>query len=166
MPEMIALSVLQADDNETCICKSIEQQIEFELMQLLKSDIGMRKCKRCGKYFIMKGNYDTNYCDRIVEGETRNCQELAAQENYKKKMADNAAIPLYQKYYKRYAARVRVRQIKEPDFKKWKYQAMTKRDECSDGKIALVEFEERLEVAFRIETKKQITIINLTEPFE
>lgn len=50
MPEMIALSVLQADDNETCICKSIEQQIEFELMQLLKSDIGMRKCKRCGKY--------------------------------------------------------------------------------------------------------------------
>ena len=50
-------------------------------MQLLKSDIGMRKCKRCGKYFIMKGNYDTNYCDRIVEGETCNCQELAAQEN-------------------------------------------------------------------------------------
>ena len=32
-------------------------------------------------------------------------------------MADNAAIGLYQKYYKRYAARVRVRQIKEPDFK-------------------------------------------------
>ena len=48
----------------------------------------------------MKGNYDTNYCDRVAEGETRNCQELAAQENYKKKMADNAAIPLYQKYYK------------------------------------------------------------------
>ena len=75
---------------------------------MLKSDIGMRKCKRCGKYFIMKGNYDTNYCDRIAEGETRNCQDLAAQENYKKKMADNAAIGLYQKYYKRYAARVRV----------------------------------------------------------
>lgn len=148
MPEMIALSVLQADDNETCVCKSIEQQIEFELMQLLKSDIGMRKCKRCGKYLIMKGNYDTNYCDRIVEGETRNCQELAAQENYKKKMADNAAIPLYQKYYKRYAARVRVRQIKEPDFKKWKYQAMTKRDECTDGKITLAEFEEWLESSF------------------
>ena len=154
MPEMIALSVLQADDNETCICKSIEQQIEFELMQLLKSDIGMRKCKRCGKCFIMKGNYDTNYCDRIVEGETRNCQELAAQENYKKKMADNAAIPLYQKYYKRYAARVRVRQIKEPDFKKWNYQAMTKRDECTDGKITLAEFEEWLESSFPNRIKK------------
>lgn len=85
MPEMIALSAMQADEYETCICESIEQQIEFELIQLLKSDIGMRKCKRCGKYFIMKGNYDTNYCDRIAEGETRNCQDLAAQENYKRK---------------------------------------------------------------------------------
>ena len=102
-----------------------------------------------------KGNYDTNYCDRIAEGETRNCQDLAAQENYKKKMADNAAIPLYQKYYKRYAARVRVRQIKEPDFKKWKYQAMTKRDECSDGKITLAEFEAWLEGSFPNRKKKQ-----------
>ena len=49
MPEMIALSAMQADEYETCICESIEQQIEFELIQLLKSDIGMRKCKRCGK---------------------------------------------------------------------------------------------------------------------
>ena len=154
MPEMIAPSVMQADEYETRICESIEQQIEFELIQLLKSDIGMRKCKRCGKYFIMKGNYDTNYCDRIAEDETRNCQDLAAQENYKTKMADNAAIPLYQKYYKRYAARVRVRQIKEPDFKKWKYQAMTKRGECSDGKITLAELEEWLEGSFRTERRK------------
>lgn len=155
MPEMMALTVLQADEYETCVCESIEQQIEFELIQLLKSDVAMRKCKRCGKYFIMKGNYNTNYCDRIAEGETRNCQELAAQENYKKKMADNAAIPLYQKYYKRYAARVRVRQIKEPDFKKWKYQAMTKRDECTDSKITLTEFENWLEGSFPNRKKKE-----------
>ena len=165
MPEMIALSAMQADEYETCICESIEQQIEFELIQLLKSDIGMRKCKRCGKYFIMKGNYNTNYCDRIAEGETRNCQDLAAQENYKRKMADNAAIPLYQKYYKRYAARVRVRQIKEPDFKKWKYQAMTKRDECSDGKITLAEFEEWLEGSFPNRKKKQLHISDKRSPF-
>ena len=110
----------------------------------------------------MKGNYDTNYCDRVAEGETRNCQELAAQENYKKKMADNAAIPLYQKYYKRYAARVRVRQIKEYDFKKWKYQAMTKRDECTDGKITLTEFEAWLEASFPNRKRKIEEKIALT----
>ncbi len=135
-------------------CSSIEDMLMFELWEMLTKSVRLRKCKRCGRYFIMKGNYDTNYCDRVAEGETRNCQELAAQENYKKKMADNAAIPLYQKYYKRYAARVRVRQIKEPDFKKWKYQAMTKRDECTDGKITLSEFEEWLETSFPNRKKK------------
>lgn len=134
---------------------SVAEILEMEFTKMLEHNVRFRKCKRCGKYFIMKGNYDTNYCDRIAEGETRNCQDLAAQENYKKKMADNAAILLYQKYYKRYAARVRVRQIKEPDFKKWKYQAMTKRDECSDGKIALAEFEAWLEGSFPNRKKKQ-----------
>lgn len=70
-------------------------------------------------------------------------------------MADNAAIPLYQKYYKCYATHIRVRQIKEPDFKKWKYQVMTKCDECSDGKITLAEFEAGLEASFPDRKKKR-----------
>ena len=129
-------------------CDSLEEMLMFELWQMMLEGVKLRKCKRCGKYFIMKGNYEANYCDRAADGTNRTCQELAAQENYKKKMADNAAIPLYQKYYKRYAARVRVKQIKEPDFKKWKYQAMTKRDECTDGKITLQEFEIWMEDSF------------------
>lgn len=148
------ISVLPCEPLTRFQCSSIEDMLMFELWEMLTKSVRFRKCKRCGRYFIMKGNYDTNYCDRVAEGETRNCQELAAQENYKKKMADNAAIPLYQKYYKRYAARVRVRQIKEPDFKKWKYQAMTKRDECSDGKITLSEFEVWLEASFPNRKKK------------
>ena len=128
--------------------RSISDLLELEFTKMLEQNVRFRKCKRCGKYFIMKGNYDTNYCDRIAEGETRTCQELAAIENYKAKIADNKAIPIYNKYYKRYAARVKVRQIKEDEFKKWKYQAMSKRDECSDGKITPEEFIEWMELAF------------------
>ena len=69
-------------------------------------------------------------------------------ENYKAKIADNKAIPIYNKYYKRYSARVKVRQIKEADFKKWKYQAMSKRDECTDGIITPEKFTERMENSF------------------
>lgn len=101
----------------------------------------------CGRYFIMKGNYDTNYCDRVAEGETRNCQELAALEKYKAKTADNKAA-LYNKYYKRYSARVKVRQIKEADFKKWKHQALTMRDDCTDGVITPEEYTEWMENYF------------------
>lgn len=153
--EIETISVLSCEPLTRFQCSSIEDMLMFEFWEMLTKSVRFRKCKRCGRYFIMKGNYDTNYCDRVAQGETRNCQELAAQENYKKKMADNAAIPLYQKYYKRYAARVRVRQIKEPDFKKWKYQAMTKRDECTDGKITLTEFEAWLEASFPNRKKKK-----------
>ena len=117
-------------------------------------NIWLRKCKRCGKYFIMKGNYDTNYCDRVAEGQTRSCQDLAAQENYKAKAAENPALPIYSKYYKRYAARVRSRQIKEADFKKWKFQALAKRDECSDGKITVEEYVAWMEGCFPNRTPK------------
>ncbi len=133
---------------------SIAQILELEFTKMMEQNVRFRKCKRCGKYFIMKGNYDTNYCDRIAEGETRTCQELAAIENYKAKIADDKSIPIYNRYYKRYAARLKVRQIKETDFKKWKYQAMAKRDECSAGTITPEEYTEWMEAAFPNRTPK------------
>lgn len=120
--------------------RNIRKALELEFTKMLEQDIRLRKCKRCGKYFIMKGNYNTNYCDRIAEGETRNCQDIIAFENYKKKTADNAAIKIYNKYYKRYSARVKAHTILEKDFKKWKYEAMTKRNECMDGKLTEEDF--------------------------
>lgn len=130
------------------VCCSIKDMLELELTKMLEQNVRFRKCKRCGKYFIMKGNYDTHYCDRIAEGETRTCQQLAALENYKAKIADNKAVPIYNKYYKRYAARVRVHQLKEDEFNKWRYQAITKRDECSDGKISPEEYIDWMEAYF------------------
>ena len=130
------------------VCSSIKDMLELELTKMLEQNVRFRKCKRCGKYFIMKGNYDTHYCDRIAEGETRTCQQLAALENYKAKIADNKAVPIYNKYYKRYAARVRVHQLKEDEFNKWRYQAMTKRDECNDGKITPEEYIDWMEAYF------------------
>lgn len=92
--------------------------LELEFTKLLEHQVRFRKCGRCGRYFIMKGNYDTRYCDRIAEGTNRTCQDLAAQENYQKKNVDNHAVHIYSKYYKRYSARVSVKQIREDDFKR------------------------------------------------
>ena len=153
--EFLALNIYPAEDYSYNECNSLEQALEFEIIQLLKKEVGFRRCKRCGRFFVMKGNYDTNYCNRIAEGETKNCQELAAQDNYKKKIADNAAYPLYSRYYKRYAARVKVRQIKETEFKRWKYEALTKRDECANGAITAEEYEAWLEGCFPNRKKKQ-----------
>ena len=134
--------------------RSVADILELEFTKMLEQNVHFRKCKRCGKYFIMKGKYDTRYCDRVEEGESRSCQEFAAAENYKAKHADDKATSIYSKYYKRYSARVKVRQIKEADFKKWKYQAMTKRDECTAGDITAEEFAEWMENYFPNRKKK------------
>ena len=59
--------------------------LDLEFTKLPKHQVRFRKCGRCGRYFIMKGNYDTRYCGRIVEVANRICQDVAAQENYQKK---------------------------------------------------------------------------------
>ena len=135
--------------------ETIEDILELEFTKMLEANVRFRKCKRCGRYFIMKGNYDTNYCDSIAPGETRTCQELAAGENYRAKHADDKGLAIYNKYYKRYAARVKVRQIKEDAFKQWKYQAMTKRDECNDGVITPEEYIQWMEDSFPNRKPKQ-----------
>ena len=53
--------------------RSIRVLLELEFTKILEQNIRFRKCKWCGMYFIMKGNYDTNYCDRIAYCETKNC---------------------------------------------------------------------------------------------
>ena len=129
--------------------------LSMEFSRMLETGARLRKCKRCGKYFLMKGNYDTQYCSRIAPGETRKCQELAAQENYKRKAENNPALDIYGKYYRRYSARVKVHQIKPEAFRKWKYAAITKRNDCVDGKISVQELTDWMEAYFPNRQKKQ-----------
>ena len=129
-------------------CESLHEFLELELSKLLEYDIKLKCCERCGQWFTYKGNYDARYCNRIHLGELRSCRDLAAEENYKLKMEKNEALPIYRKYYRRYYARVKVNQIKKNDFKKWKYEALVKRDECSDGKITTEEYIDWLEGCF------------------
>ena len=127
----------------------------MEFSRMLETGVRLRKCNRCGKYFLMKGNYDTQYCSRIAPGETRKCQELAAQENYKRKAENNPALDIYGKYYRRYSARVKVNQIKPDAFRKWKYAAITKRNDCVDGTISVQELIDWMEEYFPNRQKKQ-----------
>lgn len=122
---------------------------------MLKSNIKIKKCKRFGKYFRLKGNYHTDYCSRIAEGEGRNCREIAATEKYKKKTADNQALQIYNKYYKRYMARVKVNQIKEEKFKEWQFESLSMRDACERKWISVEEYIDFNESYFPNRKKKE-----------
>lgn len=55
--------------------------------------------------------------------------------------AFHAVLQLYNRYYKRYAARARAGSITANSFKKWKYEAVVKRDQCTEGSLSLEEFD-------------------------
>ncbi|MBD5169560.1 MAG: hypothetical protein HDT20_05520 [Oscillibacter sp.] len=124
-------------------CSSVRDILYLEFSKLLEEGLQFQKCKRCGKFFLIKGDYHGQYCDRIAPGESRTCQQLAAQETYQNKLKGNGgrnALNIYQKYYKRYFARVQTGSLKKEKFKQWQYEAVQKRDACLDEKLTLEEF--------------------------
>ena len=129
-------------------CSNLRDMLYLEFTKILEAGLEFRKCRRCGKYFIVKGNYHGAYCDRIADGEHRTCQQLAAQETYLEKLKDNDGrnpLSVYQKYYKRYFARVQAGSLKRDKFKQWQYEAVQKRDDCLSGNLTLDAFTEWLE---------------------
>ena len=129
-------------------CSNLWDMLYLEFTKILEAGLEFQKCRRCGKYFIVKGNYHGTYCDRIADGDHRTCQQLAAQEAYLEKLKDNDGknpLSVYQKYYKRYFARVQAGSLKRDKLKQWQYEAVQKRDDCLAGNLTLDELAEWLE---------------------
>jgi hypothetical protein len=123
-------------------CSSLEEMLYLEFEKMLELDLRIKKCKNCDRYFIFKGNYQTEYCDRVPDGETQNCQSISATAKYAQKVKDNPALAIFNKAYKRYHARVKVGTVTPDAFKKWKYEAVVMRDRCVNGEIPVPEFEQ------------------------
>ncbi|WP_347024011.1 DUF6076 domain-containing protein [Hungatella hathewayi] len=109
----------------------IEHYLLKELFALIKSNVKVKKCKRCGKYFILKGDYATDYCDRIPEGEKFTCKKLAAIRARKNKVQNNPILKEYEKAYKRMYARLSNRKILNEEFRLWVEEASQERDRIS-----------------------------------
>lgn len=129
-------------------CSTIYDALNLEFYKMLEMNISVKQCKNCGKYFIVKGKYDNDYCTRRPNGGTQTCQKIAAMASFKDKVSENAPYQIFQKYYKRYHARMKAGTIKEQEFKTWNLKACTMRDECMDGKCDVEKFTVWLEESF------------------
>lgn len=138
--------------------RSLRDMLYLEFSKILEAGLEFQKCRRCGRYFIVKGNYHGAYCGHVAAGEHRTCQQLAAQEAYLEKLKSNDGknpLSVYQKYYKRYFARARAGSLKREKFKLRQYEAVRKRDGCLSGTLTLGEFENRLDKSMPHRIKKQ-----------
>lgn len=110
-------------------CNAPVEYAFCEFNSLIQINAKVKRCKRCGKFFLLKGDYNTDYCDRILPGNNMTCKKAAATENRKNKVAHNPILKEYEKAYKRMYARCINNKISKEDFRMWADEASCKRDE-------------------------------------
>ena len=119
---------------------TIPEYAYLELMLMVESNVKIRKCKNCGRYFILKGNYGAMYCDRIPEGKSQNCQSIGAVNEYKRKVNQDPLLKEYSKAYKRLYARTKNGKMSMADFQEWSALAHQKRNNYLDRTLSEDEF--------------------------
>lgn len=100
----------------------------LEFFKMLENNFKIKKCKNCNKYFILKGDYATDYCDRIPRGEKFTCKKIAAINARKGKINKNPILKEYEKAYKRNHARLSSKKITSDEFYNWTNEASKQRD--------------------------------------
>jgi len=109
-------------------CQTVKDFVFFEFYTIISQDIEIKKCHRCGKYFIQKGNYHTDYCDRVPEGKRHTCKKLAAIEARAEKLKSNPILKEFEKAYKRNYARRKNDIMSPAEFSEWSNKATAERD--------------------------------------
>lgn len=123
----------------------LDEMLSLELEQMLTLDLRVKRCKNCGRYFVLKGNYPTDYCDKIPPGKNKPCQLIAATNNYARKLDECPPLALYNREYKRLHARMRTGSLPAEQFADWKKKSKRLRDDCVEGKLTEQAFESALE---------------------
>ena len=135
-----ALLKNEVDIVEMVNIETINDLFGYELYHTLKTGLTIRKCKYCYHYFIVRGRSDTEYCNRILTGETKPCSIIGATRNYWDGKKDDPIHNEFQKAYKRNHSRRRVGTMSESDFFTWSEEARAKCKECEVGEMTLEEY--------------------------
>ena len=110
--------------------------MRFELMKVITQEVFIKKCANCGRYFILDGRTDVEYCSRpLTDQPEKVCKDIGALHKYMDKVNADPIRKEYHKAYKRNHSRLRVGSITQSEFLEWSDEAQQKRDQCLAGEI-------------------------------
>lgn len=136
------------------LLQGLDEFLYFEFTELLKQGLRVRKCRHCGKYFVLKSQHETFYCDRLTSG-NKSCKVIGNKLEYQKKVAADALLQCYERKYKANHAQFGRKSEKEITAdemgkaktlqKQWSKQAQKMRKAYLEGDISATEFSEWLD---------------------
>lgn len=121
---------------------SLRQLLYLEVWSMLQDKVIIRKCRHCGKYFVVD-NRKTAYCDRVDESGVR-CSAVGSQQSFQKKMESDEALLIYNRAYKTHHARVRKGTMSKEDFQLWYTEAKKRMKQARAGELDIAQFQEWL----------------------
>ena len=132
--EVTATFLLRKPEDIYSLCSYVFQT-------LITSNVKIRKCRNCGKYFIPINRSDEMYCCRIQEN-GKMCRELG----YSSKINDDDLLLIYRTAYKTHNARkqrnMKNRSGAEQEFKNWVVFAKRLLEQAQAGELSSEEFRE------------------------
>ena len=99
----------------------------------------IKKCKRCGKYFIPTIRNDEIYCDIANVDGSSTCREIGAKETYKRNLETVPGLLEYRRSYQKklmFCSRNKEDKQLKKDFDKWKKEAQAKIKEYKNGNLS------------------------------
>lgn len=121
--------------------ETMDDVIRFDIMQMLANKIKFKPCKCCGHYFVPGGRTNSEYCDRIMPGETRPCNEFGALKTFDITHKNDDIHKAYITAYRRMDSRQRAKLITKDEFKQFGKIARAERKKCYNGEITLEQFQ-------------------------
>ena len=134
------------EGKQNVLCQTITYQslgafLYQELMTGLLSGMPPKRCKNCGKFFLLQNGYYSDYCERIAPGETSKiCRDVGARKRFDEKVKQDPVWLAYQRAYKAHYARVMKKKMSKPDFAEWTDMAIALRGKALNNEIAFEEF--------------------------
>ena len=121
---------------------SLHELLHLEIISMIQAGTMIRKCKNCGKYFIVD-NRKIVYCDRIDESGAC-CSAVGSKRAFQQKVDQDEALKIYTRAYKTHHARVRKKKLSQEDFSIWCDEAKVNLEKARIGELDISTFQEWL----------------------
>ena len=119
---------------------NLYQLIQLQLWLLTKSDLILKRCRHCGRLFIAE-RQNTDYCTRIMKGETEPCDVVGPKKSFARLMDTDRILKSYNRVYKTKYARVKRGTMSEEEWATWREEARAMLDRCRAGEVSEDDFE-------------------------
>lgn len=143
-----ALAYVSSQKNTTSFLQyeidDLFQLLYLEIVSMVNANIMVRKCKNCGKYFVVS-NRKIAYCDRIYESGKR-CSSIGSTRSFQQKLKQEEALKIYTRAYKTHHARVKKEKMSQNDFTTWCDEAKAKLEQVRSGKLNITDFQNWLKI--------------------